>query len=92
MTAPVPERTRTPLERFNTWIFVVLVVALALSFAQRTTGVVVVEMLLRVTVIALVVVGLVRFRRGYFSHWTSYLAGVVALLSVFRILQVLLLG
>ena len=86
------ETTRTPVERFNTVAFVALLVALALSFAERSTLVVALELASRTAVVVLVVVGLARFRRGYFSHWTSYLAAVVAVLSLVRLVQVVPLG
>jgi hypothetical protein len=86
------EGGRTPVERLNTFAFVALLGALVLSFAERGTFAVVAELVCRVAVVALVAVGLVRFRGDYFSHWTSYLAAAIAVLSVFRIGQVTLLG
>ena len=90
--AGTPGTTRTPVERLNTIVFGVLLVALALSFAERSPLVVALELASRAAVVVLVAVGLVRFRRAYFSHWTSYLAAVIAVLSLVRLVQVGPLG
>ena len=55
MTAPGPPgNTRTPVERFNTIVFGALLVALALSFAERTDVVVVLELASRAAVVVLI--------------------------------------
>ena len=88
----MPEQSRTPVERFNTLVFVVLLGALLLSFVTDNAMAFGAEVAFRVAVVVLVVVGLFRFRGGYFSHWTSYLAAIVAVLSLVRLVQVFLLG
>jgi len=89
---PVPEQTRAPVERFNNLVFVALLGGLLLSFVNEGGAALAAELAFRVAVVVLVVVGLVRFRGGYFSHWTSYLSAVLALLSAFRVVQVLALA
>lgn len=89
MTTPKP--ARSPVERFNNLVFFALLGALLLSFVDGSAVALGAEAAFRVAVVALVVVGLVRFSGSYFSHWTSYLAAVVAVLSAFRLVQVFLL-
>ena len=64
---------RTDVERHNNLVFVAIVVALVLSFVSNNQIAFVVEVVARVLVVVLVGYGLVTFRRGYFSHWTSWL-------------------
>ncbi len=83
---------RTEIERFNNIVFGAILVALLLSFVDDNSLVLAVELACRATVVVLVAVAVVRFRRDYFSHWTSWLATAVALLSVFRLLAVFTVG
>lgn len=83
---------RTEIERFNNIVFGAILIALLLSFVEDNTLVLTVELACRASVLVLVGVAIFRFRRSYFTHWTSWLATVVATLSLFRFLSVLTVG
>lgn len=88
----MPEQPRTEVERFNNVVFVAILGALVLSFFDDDPILLGAELACRIVVIGLFFVALVRFRGDYFSHWTSWLTGVIAALSVSRILQLFLVG
>jgi len=79
---------RTDVERHNNLVFAAIVVALVLSFVPENPIAFAAEVASRVVVVVLVAYGLVRFRRGYLSHWTSWLSILLAVASVLRLVQV----
>jgi hypothetical protein len=87
----VPVDTR-PIERYNNLAFGAVLIALLLSFVEGNTIALAVELACRAAVIVLVVVAMVRFRRDYFSHWTSWLATLLAVLGATRLLAAFTVG
>lgn len=79
---------RGAVERHNNLVVGAVLLAIVLSFVPADPAVVV-EAAARAAVVALVGYGLVRWRRDYFSHWTSWLAVVLTVASAFRLAQVL---
>jgi hypothetical protein len=84
----MPAAQRTDVERHNNLVFVAILVALLLSFLDGNSVLLMVETAARVVVVVLVGYGCVRWRRGYFGHWTSWVTLVLALVSLLRIVQV----
>lgn len=80
------------MERFNSLVFGAVFGALVLSFVGDSGIALALELIFRAVVVVLVVVALVRFRRGYFSHWTSWLTVTIAVLSLSRFLQAFTVG
>jgi hypothetical protein len=89
--SPEPQ-PRSDLERHNNLIFIAILVALVLSFFDGGGVVLMVETAARVVVVVLVVYGLVRWKREYFSHWTSWLSLLLALVSAARVYQLFVAG
>ena len=86
------EQNRAEVERFNNLVFAAVLGALVLSFLDGNALVLGAELACRAVVVVLVVVALVRFRRDYFVHWTSWLTTVIAVLSLSRFVQAFTIG
>ncbi len=85
-----PERTE--VERHNNLVFIAIVIALVLTFVDSNRIAFGVEVIARAVVVVLVGYGLAVFRRGYFSHWTSWLTTLLALASILRLVQMFTVG
>lgn len=83
---------RSDVERYNNLVFGAILGALVLSFVDGNRIALAAELAFRAAVVVLVVVGVVRFRRDYFSHWTSWLTTVIAVLSLSRFVQAFTAG